>query len=206
MFILILIVIVAVVVYAIAKSEKKWNGESANSIPAEVPGIMDFLDAFYSLCGNHKIESSNVLISWTNNSDGSNIKIYTKIFKIDDMDASESVDGLRRRISQAKSEIEINHKGMEPIALYKEKEKAAQELILNYFGANRLQGVFWDIEDCEYADGKYLEFEAEGAVYKALNQSREKTVNYICAEAARKYPNFHVSMEKNGIIAVSFSK
>lgn len=204
---IILIIAIVVVIYAVSKRNSNVETEtvSNNSVPAEVPGIMNFLHGFHSLCNSHKIVSSDVLISWKTVDGGSEIRAYTKIFKIDGQDASDSVDILRKSISQAKSSIETSNKEVNPVDLYQLKRKAADKEILDFFGTDLLEGIFWDIDDCEYIDGKYLEFEAIGMVYDSFNQSRGKTLDSICSKAAEKYPNAHISRQANNTIAISFS-
>lgn len=203
----ILIVVAAVVVYTVLKSNRN-EGTAAvpdNAVPAEVPGVMNFLHGFHSLCNSHKIVSSGVLISWKTVDGGCEIRAYTKIFKIDDQDASDSVDILRMSISQAKYNIETSNKGTNPVDLYQLKQKAADKVILDFFGTNLLEGSFWDIDDCEYIDGKYLEFEAIGMVFDSFNQSRGKTLDSICSKVAEKYPNARISRQANNTITISFN-
>lgn len=197
---IVLIAIAAVAIYSMVKS---GEADSSERVHAEVPGIINFLHCVYSLCNKHTVDSSDVQISWRSNDQGCDIIAYIKIYKIDGTDASESVDELRKTISQAKNEIEVRCKDAGAGELYELKSNAAQELILNYFGTDQMQGVFWDIDDCEYADGKYLEFEAEGRVYNAFNQSRDKTLDFICAKVAENYPKFRVNRGGNEMV-ISF--
>ena len=203
----ILIIVIVVVLYAVWK--QNGNGEtetvSNNSVPAEVPGVMNFLHGFHSLCNSHKIVSSDVLISWKTIDGGCEIRAYTKIFKIDDQDASDRVDILRMSISQAKCNIETSNKGTNPVDLYQLKQKAADKVILDFFGTDLLEGSFWDIDDCEYIDGQYLEFEAMGMVFDSFNQSRGKTLDSICSKVAEKYPNACISRQANNTITISFN-
>ena len=202
----ILIVVAAVVVYTVLKSNRNEGtaAVSDNAVPAEVPGIMNFLHGFHSLCNNHNIVSSDVLISWKAVDGGSEIRAYTRIFKIDDLDAADAVDTLRMTISQAKHDIESSNKDANPAEVYQMKQKASDKMILDFFGTDSLEGSFWDIEDCEYIDGKYLEFEAVGMVYDSFNQSQNKTLDFVCSNVADKYPKSRLNRQGNNMITISF--
>lgn len=202
---IILLTVIGFVLYAVMKQKNNGGSETIvnNSIPAEVPGVMHFLRGFHSLCNRHRIISTDVLISWKAVDGGYMISAYTKIFKIDGQDASAAVDILRMVIAQAKRNVEICNKEANPAELYRLKEKAADKVILDFFGTDMLEGSFWDIDDCEYIDGKHLEFEAIGMVYDSFNQSYGKTLDYICSKVAEAYPNAHISRQVN-TITISF--
>lgn len=204
----ILLIIIVVIIYVVLKhnnSEKNVTIAN-NTVPAEVPGIMAFLHGFYSLCNRHQVVSTDVLISWKQVDGNSEIKAYTKIFKIDGQYASDCVNNLRTSISQAKSNIESSNKGVNSVDLYQLKRSVADKMILDFFGTDLLQGSFWDIDDCAYVEGKYLEFKAQGIVYAAFNQSQEKTLDSICTKTVETYPNAHICRQANDTIIISFSE
>ncbi|MBE6964353.1 MAG: hypothetical protein E7429_07030 [Ruminococcaceae bacterium] len=202
---LVIIVVVVVILYAMRPAEKETSETKNNqSVAAEVLGIFDFLHCFYSLSKHHEIDSTGVFLSWKRVDFGVEIKAYTKIFKIDGQDASEAADSLRAAISRAKRDIEIRCNDIDTVELYRMKQQAADQMILDFYGTDCMQGNFWDIDDCEYIDGRYLEFEGTGMVYEAMNQDLGKTLTAISSKVAAEYPDLHMSRENDHLLTLSF--
>lgn len=208
MWIIILIIIVAFIIYYPTKtgSNNTFGKDSANSVPAEIPGIYSFLDAYSSLCNKHNIDSTGVLITCKRIEDGWKIRASTKIFKIDGQDASYSADILRMCITDAKNAVESSKKNVNPVELYNLKTEAANKVILDYFGVDHLTGCFWDIADCDYIDGKYLEFEANGIVFDTFNQGLKITLDKLCADIPKKNPHAQISRQGNDAVRISITR
>ena len=191
---LIIIIIIAVGVYVLYS---KHNNSDSNSVPAEVPGVMKFVRSYFALCNKHNVQSSGIRLTWEKTNFGSEINAWVKIYKIDGVDASERIDLLRMAISNAKLSAENN---ADPLASYHMKDK----LILDFFGTEDLHGSFWDIDDCSYIDGKYLEFSGEDMVIASNNQSVQKTMESICARTLQINSNARIEKQGSDVTVIHF--
>ncbi len=203
----IFLIAAAVIIYIVYYQDSNTNvrtGTNTAPTPIHDSCIMAFLHSYRSLCNKHQINGTNVLLTWQATSDRSTeIKAYTKIFKIDGQDASESVDILRMSIALAKHSIETNNQNLEPVDLYPLKRRATEKLILDYFGADEMSGVFWDIEDCSYVEGKYLEFESAGVILSQNKTSVDSALNSLATKIHEKYPDAQITKTVN-CIRISF--
>lgn len=199
MWILILIVIVVIVCMSVTKKSEPNELSQATAKPAEIGGIMEFLHAYSSLRAKHDLYDTGVLISWRRTEMGYEIGAETTIFKIDGEDASDAVDVLRMMISRARQDAEQKARleTTDAMQIYSARSKAADNVILDYFGTEHLQGSFWDIDDCEYVDGRYLRFNDNTcSVYEHFNQGLRVTLAAIEKRIRELYPR--AQFEKNG--------
>lgn len=209
MELLISLTLIAFCVYYVVTTIKNTNSEpSHTTCSADINGVMRFLHGYHALCSNHSVVSSNVLIQFVayDNGESYEIRSRTTIFKIDGLDAAYSVALLRTSIHSAKSNILNQHRGADSLTLYKLQSAAKDKIILDFFGVESLQGAFWDIEDCEYIDGKYIEFDdLSGGVFTIHKQSVERTIETICANTTEIYPNAKITKTGNNQILISFA-
>lgn len=193
MWVIIIIIIFAVGVYVYSKRD----ASDSDSVPAEVPSIMKFVRSYFALCNKHNVQSSGVRLTWKKTNFGSEINAWVKIYKIDGVYASERVDLLRMAISNAKLSA---GKNADSLVAYHMKDR----LILDFFGTEDLHGSFWDIDDCPYVDGKYLEFSGEDLVIASNNQNVHKTIESVCARTLQINSNAKIEKQGKDVTVIHF--
>ncbi|MBE6953265.1 MAG: hypothetical protein E7452_06910 [Ruminococcaceae bacterium] len=172
--------------------------EQENKKPASVSSIMHFLHAYQGLCRTHSISDSGANIEWYRNDIGYLIRIETTIYQIDHEDASVTIEALRDRIKLAGQVAEQGIRNAE--AAYNANAEARNRELLNFFGINSMQGCFWDIDDCEYVDGRYLYFKAESVVFSQLQQGLRESLDEIKARVTELYENVKVEENRTCIV------
>ncbi|MBQ2940513.1 MAG: hypothetical protein IJE00_09145 [Clostridia bacterium] len=195
------LLLIAVVIYFVFKDRDSTGGKDpANAVPATISNVYDFLHCIYSWNKKSKLSATDVIISYQQENFGYLIVAYVKIFRIDGCDAAEKVDELRNYIHYEKQHIAAQQ--ISATERYEKQRKVEKERIVEFFGTDRLPSAFWDIDDCEYVDGKYLEFEEKGMVVTGSGQGLHKTLDALCDNVRKEYPNATVRREKS-VISIS---
>jgi len=165
--------------------------------PAEYDAIKEFLHGLDSLSRKHDIVGTPIFLDVSREEDKYIITARTTIYKIDGDDASDCIDVLRLAVQRAKADIKANNKSLDEGELYRLQSSKSDEFILDFYGVNHLQGSLWDIVDCEYVEGRYIEFEESVTVYDFLHQSQEKTFDAIGSFIKETYPKAQIEKSKN---------
>ena len=157
--------------------------------------IKEFFHGYVSLSKKHKIYDCGIILSWSQGDLGYDLVAELTVYKIDEEDAAEAVKMLRNAIAMAKKTAKerIALDGGDSTGTIMQGYNISNQMILGFYGTDHLQGDFWDIDDCEFVDGKYLRFTTEKLV------PRGESVQENLQEIEKVAKEFGLTLDRSAI-------
>ena len=167
---------------------------------AAINGIEDMFHGYLALTKKYKLSDSGIILSWQKNDIGYDIFAELTVHKMDGEDAAEKVRVLRNVIAYVKenSRRASIDAGEDQISAWEKAAKAKDQAILDFYGTDRLQGSFWDIDDCDFVENRFLRF--EGKTFCPRDYSIGATIEAIKEMAKRYDQNITIEIIGNRII------
>ena len=167
--------------------------------PGKVEHMMEFLISYYALHGAHAVYDTGITFTWERAEGGYRIYGETLLLEIDGEDAAAAAEKLRHAILRAK---QTPTEATDPVRRYSLQRRAADRVILEFFGTEHLAEPFWSIEHCDYREGKHLFFSVSDAIPQG--QSLEETLQSIEQKARQLHPNTRVERGREKVILIYF--